>query len=65
MSTCTQNTGQNFSSNFSDIANDVKNTALRAIGIACAAIGAIGLMVPLIPGTPFLLVAAFCFSAID
>ncbi|MGD1903093.1 MAG: DUF454 family protein [Geitlerinemataceae cyanobacterium] len=61
MNTCTQN----FSQNFGDFANDLKNTALRVVGVACAAIGAIGLMLPGIPGTPFLLVAAFCFSAID
>ena len=31
-------------------------------GIVCAAIGALGLVLPLLPATPFVLLAAICFA---
>lgn len=43
----------------------IKNAALIAAGTICAGIGVIGILLPLIPGTPFLLVAAACFNAIE
>jgi uncharacterized membrane protein YbaN (DUF454 family) len=35
---------------------------LLAIGFVCVALGAIGTVLPLLPTTPFLLVAAACFA---
>ncbi len=32
------------------------------LGHACLALGAVGLFVPLLPTTPFVLLAAFCYS---
>ena len=43
----------------------IKNAALIAAGTICTGIGIIGVLLPLIPGTPFLLVAAACFGAIE
>jgi hypothetical protein len=33
-----------------------------SLGVACVAVGAVAVVVPLIPTTPFLLVAAFAFA---
>ncbi len=35
---------------------------LLAVGFVCVALGAIGTVLPLLPTTPFLLVAAACFA---
>lgn len=38
---------------------------LKAAGIACLVMGIIGLAIPFIPGTPFLMLSAYCFSKAD
>lgn len=44
----------------------MRKTVVRALyliaGLLCVLIGLIGVVLPLLPTTPFLLVAAFCFS---
>lgn len=40
----------------------VRNLALKAIGLVFVALGFVGVFVPLLPTTPFLLVAAGCFA---
>ena len=37
-------------------------SVLLAVGFVCVALGAIGAVLPLVPTTPFLLVAAACFA---
>lgn len=37
----------------------------RAAGIACLAMGILGLALPFIPGAPFLMLSAYCFSKAD
>jgi hypothetical protein len=47
-------------------ANQIRSAALRyaliAVGVVFVAIGAIGIVVPLLPTTTFLLLAAACFA---
>jgi uncharacterized membrane protein YbaN (DUF454 family) len=40
----------------------VRRIGLIAVGLASLALGAIGIFVPLLPTTPLVLVAAFCFA---
>ena len=35
---------------------------LTSIGILCVLLGSLGILLPLLPTTPFLLVAVFCFA---
>lgn len=41
---------------------NVKNILLVGIGFVSLGFGAIGILVPILPTTPFVLVAALCFS---
>lgn len=43
----------------------IRNTARIVVGSVCTVFGVIGLLLPLVPGTPFLLVAALCFSTLE
>ena len=40
----------------------IKRIGLIAVGLTSLALGAIGIFVPLLPTTPLVLVAAFCFA---
>lgn len=48
----------------SNILNIMKNTLLLAVGTVSLVLGVVGVILPLIPGTPFLIVAFFCFKTL-
>ncbi|MEG2290972.1 MAG: YbaN family protein [Clostridium sp.] len=41
--------------------NKIKRSIYIAIGLICVAIGSIGIILPVLPTTPFLLLASACF----
>jgi uncharacterized membrane protein YbaN (DUF454 family) len=43
----------------------LKNGAQIVAGVICSVVGIIGMILPIIPGTPFLLLAALCFSSLE
>jgi hypothetical protein len=43
----------------------VGKVILTALGMACLIVGIAGLILPLLPGTPFLLLSSLCFLAVS
>ncbi|MEN9215218.1 MAG: hypothetical protein Q6J44_08580 [Gloeomargarita sp. DG02_4_bins_56] len=44
---------------------EVKNTLLSVLGAVLTVVGVVAVILPLVPGTPLLLLAAACFGAIE
>lgn len=43
----------------------IRNAGRIVVGSVFTILGVIGILLPLVPGLPFLLVAAFCFSTLE
>ncbi|BAZ70633.1 MAG: YbaN family protein [Pelatocladus maniniholoensis HA4357-MV3] len=43
----------------------MRNAARIIVGSISTVVGVVGIVLPLIPGIPFLLVAAACFSSLE
>lgn len=41
---------------------EAQRTLFFSLGLACVGVGAVGVALPLLPTTPFILLAAFCFG---
>jgi len=42
----------------------IKNALLLAVGTVSLVVGIVGVILPLIPGTPFLILSFFCFKTL-
>ncbi|QSF48709.1 MULTISPECIES: DUF454 family protein [unclassified Thermosynechococcus] len=47
------------------VTKSIRNTARMVLGVIFGIIGVIGFILPLLPGTPFLLIAAACFNSME
>ncbi len=47
-----------------DLLNLIKKAVLLALGTVSLVIGIVGVILPVLPGTPFLIVAFFCFKGV-
>ncbi|KAM3094355.1 DUF454 family protein [Phormidesmis sp. 146-12] len=43
----------------------IRNAGRIAAGVAFSILGVIGVILPLVPGIPFLIAAAACFSSLE
>ena len=43
----------------------IRNAARIIVGSLSAVLGVIGIILPLVPGTPFLLLAVACFNSLE
>ncbi|BAZ11956.1 hypothetical protein NIES4071_37840 [Calothrix sp. NIES-4071] len=47
------------------VLTNIKNVVLIIVGSMSLVIGVIGVILPLLPGTPFLILSTFCFSQVE
>ncbi|MDG2990548.1 YbaN family protein [Candidatus Synechococcus calcipolaris G9] len=47
------------------MSKQIRNSARLIFGLFFGVIGVIGFILPLVPGTPFLLIAAACFNSME
>ncbi|AUB43252.1 putative membrane protein YbaN, DUF454 family (plasmid) [Nostoc flagelliforme CCNUN1] len=46
----------------SEVLNGIKKAVLITVGTVSLVIGVVGLILPLVPGIPFLILSAICFG---
>jgi uncharacterized membrane protein YbaN (DUF454 family) len=42
----------------------IRNAVLLTVGAVSLAIGIVGILLPIVPGTPFIILATFCFTLV-